>query len=176
MFDLFSGLPVHILVLHAVVVLGPIAALFAIALAVRPTWRAWLKWPTLTLAVIATASALITKESGEQLEHRLINGLTAAQQADPAVKAQLDLVHEHTEMGDLAGAVGLVFGVVVILAIWFVLVPRVVNAGSRLQSSTMKTLASVLVVVVSLGFLGTVTLAGHTGAKAAWSDQISTAK
>ena len=72
--------------------------------------------------------------------------------------------------------VGLVFGVVVILAIWFVLVPRVVNAGSRLQSSTMKTLASVLVVVVSLGFLGTVTLAGHTGAKAAWSDQIATAK
>ena len=39
MFDLINGLPVHPLVVHAVVVLLPLAALGTIALAVRPAWR-----------------------------------------------------------------------------------------------------------------------------------------
>ena len=46
MFDLINGLPVHTLVVHAVVVLVPLTALGTIALAVRPgggtaTARSW---------------------------------------------------------------------------------------------------------------------------------------
>ena len=39
MFDLINGLPVHPLVVHAVVVLLPLATLGLIAIAVRPAWR-----------------------------------------------------------------------------------------------------------------------------------------
>ena len=40
MFDTIDGLPVHALVVHAVVVLLPLALLGTIAIAVRPAWRA----------------------------------------------------------------------------------------------------------------------------------------
>lgn len=39
MFDLVNGLPVHPLVVHAVVVLLPLAIVGTILVAVRPTWR-----------------------------------------------------------------------------------------------------------------------------------------
>lgn len=39
MFDLINGLPVHPLVVHAVVALLPLACLGTLAIAVRPVWR-----------------------------------------------------------------------------------------------------------------------------------------
>ncbi|MCW2828706.1 MAG: hypothetical protein JWQ67_2322, partial [Marmoricola sp.] len=39
MFDTFNGIPLHPLVVHAVVVLLPLAILGTIAIAVRPGWR-----------------------------------------------------------------------------------------------------------------------------------------
>ncbi len=39
MFDLINGIPVHPLVVHAVVVLLPLALLGTIAIAVKPAWR-----------------------------------------------------------------------------------------------------------------------------------------
>ena len=40
-----GGLPAHILLVHAVVVLAPIAGLGAIVYAVAPRWRSYLAWP-----------------------------------------------------------------------------------------------------------------------------------
>ena len=50
-FDTIAGLPVHILVIHAVVAFAPLAALLAIGYAVRPAWRRVLRWPVALLAV-----------------------------------------------------------------------------------------------------------------------------
>ena len=44
-FDLINGLPVHPLVVHAVVVLVPLAALGTIAIALRPAWRPHVRPP-----------------------------------------------------------------------------------------------------------------------------------
>ena len=44
MFREFNGLPLHVLVIHAVVVLVPLLALFAIAYGVLPRWRHRLDW------------------------------------------------------------------------------------------------------------------------------------
>lgn len=61
------GLPAHPLVIHAVVVLLPLAALCAIAVAVRPTWRRRFGWPVLALTVAAALSVPAATETGGQL-------------------------------------------------------------------------------------------------------------
>ena len=40
-----NGLPLHPLVVHAVVVLSPLAALGGLLYAAVPRWRWWLRWP-----------------------------------------------------------------------------------------------------------------------------------
>ncbi|MFC5728225.1 MULTISPECIES: DUF2231 domain-containing protein [Nocardioides] len=63
-----NGLPLHALVVHAAVVLTPLAALSGLAYAVVPRWRDWLRWPLAVLAVVALGSVWTAYLSGEQLE------------------------------------------------------------------------------------------------------------
>ena len=51
-----AGLPLHILVIHAAVVFGPLAALSALAYVGVPRYRDLLRWPTFVLVVIAVGS------------------------------------------------------------------------------------------------------------------------
>jgi uncharacterized membrane protein len=70
-FDLINGVPVHPLVVHAVVVLLPLACLGTLAIAVRPAWRE--RYGLLVVACAAAATALmpVATSSGEALEHRV---------------------------------------------------------------------------------------------------------
>jgi hypothetical protein len=63
------GLPAHALVVHAAVVLTPLAVLLAIGFALRPSWRYLLRWPTAVLAVVATASVWLSRLTGPSLQH-----------------------------------------------------------------------------------------------------------
>jgi hypothetical protein len=80
MFDTFDGLPVHILVIHATIVLIVLAALGTVVLAVRPPVRH--RFGMLLLAVQAGAalSTWIAVESGEVLT--AYPGLGSAKHAD----------------------------------------------------------------------------------------------
>lgn len=71
MFDLISGLPVHALVVHAVVVVLPLAALGTIAMAVRPAWR--VRYGPLVVLAAAGGTALVpvATTSGEALAERV---------------------------------------------------------------------------------------------------------
>jgi uncharacterized membrane protein len=71
-FDRISGLPVHILVIHAAVVFVPLLALGAIVYAVMPRWRARIGWAVISLAIIAPIVTFVSKESGEKLYDRLL--------------------------------------------------------------------------------------------------------
>lgn len=155
MFDTVLGLPTHILVIHAVVVLGPIAALVAVAYAVRPAWRGRLRWPLAALAVATGVTGLVAGESGEQLEERL-EGLGLG-------GAQRDLIHDHTEAGDVAKVLCVAFMLVVLVAVLWALKPGATGGPLVLA-------AAALVVLVSLATLGSVAVTGHTGASAAWTD------
>jgi hypothetical protein len=62
-----AGLPVHPLVVHAVVMLIPLAALGAVLVAVRPAWRQIYGVPTLVLAVSGLACVPIATASGTAL-------------------------------------------------------------------------------------------------------------
>jgi uncharacterized membrane protein YebE (DUF533 family) len=52
----FAGLPLHILVIHAAVVFGPLAALGALAYVAVPRYRDLLRWPALVVVLIATGA------------------------------------------------------------------------------------------------------------------------
>ena len=62
-----NGVPLHPLVIHAVVVFVPLAALGALAMAV-PKWRWLARWPTLLVTLGATAATYVATLTGEDLE------------------------------------------------------------------------------------------------------------
>ena len=71
MLEMFRGLPAHVLIVHAVVVLVPIAAVAVLALAVRPAWRRTygpLVGLVTTCALLAVVAA---RQSGIWLRGRL---------------------------------------------------------------------------------------------------------
>ena len=162
MFDTVFGLPVHILVIHVVVVLGPVAALIAVAYAVRPAWRGALKWWLVAAAVATGVTGMVAGGSGEDLERRVraLPGATAAQLAQ---------VHDHAEAGGLAQGVCLAFMVVVLVAVFAVLPAQ---GSARWGGSAVAAVAVVGVVLVSLATVTSVTMTGHSGARASWADKI----
>jgi hypothetical protein len=72
-FDLINGLPVHPLVVHAVVVLVPLAALGTIAIALRPAWRRTYGPPVAALAILGAVLCPVATSSGEALARRVGN-------------------------------------------------------------------------------------------------------
>lgn len=158
MFDTIAGLPIHPLVVHAVVVLAPLSALLAVAYAVKPAWRHALRWPTVGLTALTALSAVLATSSGDPLEERVTAG------ASPAVRA---MVEQHAEAGDLAATtIYILFGAVLVSV--FLLIPA-------RRDKLRKGLSGLGVAVCLLAALGVgygVFNAGHSGAKAAWSDTV----
>jgi uncharacterized membrane protein len=70
-FDLVNGLPIHPLVVHAVVVLIPLAAIGAIAIALKPAWRRSYGPLVVACAVLAAILCPIATSSGEALERHV---------------------------------------------------------------------------------------------------------
>ena len=62
-----NGLPLHPLLVHAVVVLLPLAAVGSIIIAVVPKWRRRYWLPVLVLAVLGIGAVPITQQAGEAL-------------------------------------------------------------------------------------------------------------
>ena len=60
-------MPLHPLVVHAVVVLGPLAAVTGLVYAAVPKWRWLLRWPLVVLAVVVAITALTAVAAGEDL-------------------------------------------------------------------------------------------------------------
>ncbi|MCM3515155.1 DUF2231 domain-containing protein [Nocardioides sp. P86] len=164
MFDLINGLPIHPLVVHAVVVLLPLAILGTIAIAARPVWR--LTYGPLVVAIAAVAAALVpvATSSGEALEERV---------GDPG---------QHAALGDQL----LWFALpVLVLALVLVVLARRERSRTRAAEGTGSTSSrtparatsavAVLAVLASLACAVQVYRVGDSGAKAVWSDQVSAA-
>lgn len=168
-----DGLPAHILLVHAVVVLVPLSALLIVLVAFWPAARRRLVWPTAILAVVALISVPLATEAGEWLERRV---------------PRTDLLRLHTELGDsmLPWAIGLAL-IALALLVRHVAAARgdarldapgaasVVARPTRSQpGGTVATaLLGVLAVVVAVGSVVTVYRIGDSGARAAWTGQFS---
>ena len=147
MFDTISGLPVHVLVVHAVVVLLPLMALVTVAVAVRRSWRSAAAWVVVADAVVV-ALAFVAKESGAALQKRL-------QQFDAGV------AKAHSEQGDVLWlfALGLLVAAVLV---WLT------SRSARLVP------AAVVVAVLAGGAAVTWTyLTGESGARAVWGETVT---
>jgi hypothetical protein len=155
MFDTVFDLPVHILVVHAVVVLGPLAALTALVYAVWPGARRVLRWPLLAVAAVATGAAWVATQSGEELEDRL--------SLDPTVTlAEFERVEVHTDAGDAAfTAVLILLGVALVCVLW-ALTP------GRSAPAAVRGVATVALVGVAGYAMYALVRAGHSGSEAVW--------
>lgn len=71
MFDLLDGLPVHALVVHAVVVLLPLAVAGAVAVSIVPRWRRAYAPLAALLATAGTALVPVATRSGLELAKRV---------------------------------------------------------------------------------------------------------
>jgi hypothetical protein len=174
MFDYFLGLPMHALVLHAVVVLVPLSALVALAFAARPAWRRALRWPLVAGSLVSGVTAWVAAESGEALEKRVV--------VTRASSTNLELLSEHTEWGDRAEIVCAVFLVVGVLAAFLLRAPRrgVTDTGSSSGTgagagsggvatrSGLQVGVAVVLAVVAVAALAAVAVAGHAGSAVVW--------
>ncbi len=147
MLDTVFGLPVHPLLVHATVVIVPLAALTVLLAAVWPRFRSWAGWGPLALAVAAVVLTPLSTSSGEELEHRV---------------GESSAVERHAELGDML--------------IWWV-VPLAVLAAvlywwqrSSRPGKGLAVVVAVLPVLVAVGTLVQVVLIGHSGAESAWGD------
>lgn len=151
--DTIFGLPVHALVVHAVVILLPLAALAVIGMIVRPQWQRKYRWHLVALVVISTATVPLATKSGEALAGR-VDQLTTANKA---------LVQAHVNSGENLTPFALLLLLMTILILW---------TGSRLQSR-IKTIASVLAVIAAVGSIAEVAIIGHSGAKSVWAKTVA---
>ncbi len=152
------GLPTHILVVHAVVVFGPLAALTAIAYAAVPRLREHLRWWLAGFAVVLGTSSFVAAEVGESLERQLV---AAGASRDTPVGQR---IHEHAEAGDVMKVVALLFMVLVLVAVFYLLPARAGGTPNGLRVAT-----SVVVVLAALFVLYQVAVTGHSGSAAVWT-------
>lgn len=143
-----GGLPLHPLVVHAVVVLLPAGILGVIALAVRPSLRGRFGWLVVAVTALATAAIPLATESGESLEARV---------GDPG---------EHAELGDSLIFFALPLLVAAVALVW---THRRTAAGRSLAAAVRHGIA-VLSVLIALAGLVQVYRVGESGARAVWGN------
>lgn len=153
MLDLIDGLPVHPLVVHAVVVLLPLAVLGTLAIALRPAWRVTYGPLLVGVALVATVLLPVATSSGEALEERV---------GDPGVHAQL-------------GETLLWFALpLLVLVTALVVLERRRSSGKPLPGpAALTTGVAVLAVVAALAAGVQVYRVGDSGARAVWGDQVA---
>jgi len=159
-FDLIDGLPVHPLVVHAVVVLLPLACLGTIAIVVRPVWRATYGLLVAACTAVATVLIPVATSSGEALEQHV---------GDPGA---------HAELGEQLIWFALPLLVFVVALVWLARRSRPaapaawVPTTSDSQRRAIR-IGAVRALVAAVATSVQVYRVGDSGARAAWGDQVS---
>ncbi|MER5432258.1 DUF2231 domain-containing protein [Streptomyces sp. NPDC002588] len=148
-----NGLPVHVLIVHFVVVLVPLSALAVVVGAIWPSAARRMGIVLPVLALLTLASVPLATGAGEWLEEHVDSNA---------------LVRRHAELGDglLPWAAGLF---VLATVIWW---STRRSAASR-SALGVRVAAAVLSVGVAAGAVVDVYRIGDSGAKAAWQDGFS---
>ncbi|GAB3589627.1 hypothetical protein GCM10027446_02520 [Angustibacter peucedani] len=168
MLDTVFGLPTHALVVHATVVMVPLAALLVALTAISRRVRSWAGYLPLAAAVLALVLVPLSTSTGESLERRVEHNA---------------LVEAHTRMADGLLPFVVLLTVAAVGLLYVHLRERDADhVPSRLRplvrgGQAPRALVAVVLVVAAVGSVGTVVQTariGHAGAKAAWSDAVQT--
>lgn len=143
--DKVFGLPAHPLLVHAPIVLIPLLALWAIALAIKPEWRDRFATPTAIIGLGVMVMTIMAAGAGEKLQLRV---------------GETPLIEEHAELGDQTKIIVLVFALLLV---------GIAVAIRRNMAQLVKPLV-ILAAVAGLVSTVWVVRAGHAGAKAVWQD------
>jgi hypothetical protein len=155
MFDQFTGLPVHVLVIHAVVVFVPLTVLVAILFALVPRWRWVLKWPLAVGAVLATGSTWVARLSGQAFFDRL---------------NEPENVETHASLGLLLSWVMLGFLVVALVGAFTLTGPTPIRGAIEREGPArpVQLVIAAVLIVASLAAGVQVVRTGDAGSRAVW--------
>jgi cell division protein FtsW (lipid II flippase) len=141
MSDTIFGLPTHVLVVHAAVVLLPLAALGAIVMSISQRFSIRFGPIVVAVAAVGTVSAFMSRISGEEFAERVGNP------------------EEHAEAGAILPFIAAGFFIALLL-LW--LLDR---RGAR---DLLTQIVAVVVIVAALITIGWTIRTGHSGAEASW--------
>ncbi|MEU4191602.1 DUF2231 domain-containing protein [Kribbella sp. NPDC026611] len=154
-----NGLPAHVLLVHAVVVLLPLAAALLVLTALWPAAKRRLAGPNAILSLLVVVLVPITTNAGEWLEGRLTPN---------------PLIQHHAELGDTAIYAATAVAVVAV-ALWWRQRESTgrtpTNRHYLAPASTVltATLTAVAVLVGGVAVYDVVRI-GDSGAKASWTN------
>lgn len=154
MFDLVNGLPVHPLVVHAIVVLLPAAVIGTIAIVARPAWRERYGWLVVGVTALATVLLPVATSSGEALEERV---------GDPGA---------HAALGEQLIWVAIPLLVLDVAFVW--LDRRRRNGEPAFGPGWLTKAVAALAILAALATGIQTYRVGDSGARQAWGDQVST--
>jgi len=148
--ETIGGIPLHPLVVHAVVVLIPLAALGVIAISLVPKWRSRFGILVVGVTAFATAMVPVATSTGEQLQES---------------RGETTLIERHAELGNAALYSAIPLSILAV-ALWWL--------GRRAEQGApvprwLNLLVPALAVVVAVVAIVQMVLIGHSGAEAVWS-------
>jgi hypothetical protein len=157
-----NGLPAHVLLVHAVVVLLPLSAALLALTAIWPTARRHLAGPNAILALLVVVLVPITTSAGEWLEHKLTPNA---------------LIRRHAQLGDTAIYAAIAVAVLAMI-VWWRQRERVSTAGGNRTylapaSGAITAAIAVVAIVVSGAAVYDVVRIGDSGAKASWTGRVA---
>jgi hypothetical protein len=147
------GLPLHVLAIHAVVVLVPLATIGVLLMAVMPRTRPILRWPVLFVLTAGLVSVPVTTRSGLAFKDRLVAGGSLGGSA-------LEKVTLHQQLGELV--------IWPTLAAWLLTLAFLALERTRRRAAAVSVVAA-LAVLASVAATVQVVRTGHAGATAVWN-------
>jgi len=166
--DTLFGLPAHPFLVHIPLVLIPLAALGVVFMVIKPAWHERYRWIVLAFGAVGTLGAILAASAGEAFADRIIDV------AGPEVARTWE---EHAERGETARNIAILFFIVLaayVLVPW--LLQRRQSDATAMPAGRMRTIRlplAVLAIVGAAASVTTITLAGHSGSDAVWSDYVS---
>ena len=160
MFDNLGNLPLHPLVVHAVVIGVPLAALLAFLFAF-PKTREWARWPLAITVVGATGVTFVARQSGLALE--------AALDIKPGNPVG-DLILRHSLLANQLFYIMIGFTVIGLLNV-FLVSKRTADGvdGAAKQSAVLRIGLPILLVAAAAVALAWIVRVGDLGARAVWN-------
>jgi hypothetical protein len=159
-----NGLPAHILLVHVVIVLVPLAALLLVASAIWPAARAKLGFLTPAVALVALIFVPITTNAGHWLRNHLPGARTS-----PAIT-------KHANLGGtlLPWVIGIfvVAAAVWVLGRWYGLTWRAAPDAARALPVGVAAVVAVAAIAVSVGAVVQLYRIGDSGSRAEWSGRV----
>lgn len=150
LFDAVGGLPLHVLVVHGLVVGIPLMALVTVATA----WLRPLRQKASWVVVVANAGLLglswVATQSGEKLQDR----------RESLTGGEIESIELHEDRGELVP-----YAVLMLLAVSVLVALTRRRQSLRLPSTILAALVAVIVV-------GWTVLVGHSGSESVWGDLV----